>query len=222
MGERGWKEAQGPSIICAGIPRGPDEPDCGWKVLRPGCQGRQGVIIYPHKVLRGCYFFINNFLWAQRCPQPRHLLIGCFHPLHGPAAASKAGSFFGCGGIGQLAPASSLLCPVSQRDAWSAGLCRWPGPRGLHTSRVWGCGQCGARSHGVTAAVSSECHGRMHIAPSLQSFLSDAKAGTSFHGHLLSLTSIEYTRDTAMRRRGPCPSSWSSARLRLPRESKVR
>lgn len=29
---------------------------------------RQGVIIYPHRVLSG-YIFINSFLWARRCPQ---------------------------------------------------------------------------------------------------------------------------------------------------------
>lgn len=61
----GWKDALGLSINCLDIPRRPDEPDCGWEVLRPRCRRRQGVIIYPHKVLRGCYFFINNFLWLR-------------------------------------------------------------------------------------------------------------------------------------------------------------
>lgn len=126
--EGSWKDAQASCMSCPGIPRRPDEPDCGCKVLRPGCRGRQGVIIYPHKVLRGGYFLINNFLWAQRCPRPRYHLIGCSHPLRGPAVASKAGPLFGCGGIRQLAPASSLLCSVSQRVAWSAAPFCWPGP----------------------------------------------------------------------------------------------
>lgn len=49
-------------------------------------------------------------------------------PLHSPAASSKTGPCFGCGGTRQLAPASSLLCPVSQRDDWSAAPFCWPGP----------------------------------------------------------------------------------------------
>lgn len=119
---------QGSSFSRHGIPWGPDEPGCGWELLRLGCSGRQVVITYPYKVLGSCYFFINNFLWTQRCPQPQHHVIGCSHLLCGPAAASKPGPFFGCGGTRQLAPASFLLCPVSQRDAWSAGPFCWPGP----------------------------------------------------------------------------------------------
>lgn len=126
--EWGWKDALGLSINCLDIPRRPDEPDCGWEVLRPRCRRRQGVIIYPHKVLRGCYFFINNFLWAQRCPQPRHHLISLSRPLRDSAAASKPGLFFACGGTRQLAPASCLFCPVSQRRAGSAAPFCQPGP----------------------------------------------------------------------------------------------
>lgn len=44
----------------------------------------------------------------------------------------------------------------------------------------------------MATAVSLECHGSVHTVPSPQSSLSNAKAGTSFYGHLLSLHSIEF------------------------------
>lgn len=60
-------------------------------------QAARGVI-YLYKVLHGGDFFINNFLWAQRCPQPRPHLFGLSRLLRGPAAASKPRLCFGGGG----------------------------------------------------------------------------------------------------------------------------
>lgn len=127
LGIRGWNDMQGSSISCHGVQMG-QMNQTGCEVLRPGCLGRQSVITYPHKERGSCDFFINNFLWAQRCPQTQYHPIGLSHLLCGPAAASKPGPFFGCGGTRQLALASSLLYPLSQRDAWSAAPFCWPGP----------------------------------------------------------------------------------------------
>lgn len=125
MGERlaGWV---GLLHELPGIPRGLDQPACGWKVLKPGCPGRQGVIIYPLKAFFSCFFFINNFLCTQRCPEPQP---SSHWPLLFPLwAASKAGPFFESKGTKQLAPASSL-CSVNQKDTGSATCACWPGPK---------------------------------------------------------------------------------------------
>jgi hypothetical protein len=126
-GRMSWNGPQGSSISCAGIPGGPDEPDCGCKVLRPGYWRRQGVIIYPHKVFHGCYFFINNFLWAPSCPRamasPHWMLL----PLLWPICSFKGWAFLWEQRTGQLALASSLpplpgesdRCLVSSPFSWT-------------------------------------------------------------------------------------------------------
>lgn len=122
-------------------------------------------------------------------------------PLHSPAASSKTGPCFGCGGTRQLAPASSLLCPVSQRDDWSAAPFCWPGPED--------CRHLGARRQ--VAGIRQE---RAHC-----------PLPTEPPGHLLSPCCME----TQWRPRGQgsggersVPSSRSPARPRLPREFRTR
>lgn len=88
--------------------------------------GRQGAIIYLRKVLLGCYFFINNFLWAQMCPQA--MASPWATPASSMAQLQLQSLGLPLGARDQaISTASTLICPVSQKAVWSAApALAWP------------------------------------------------------------------------------------------------